>query len=397
MTRPNHEAHEAINDLQDQRDMLQSPQSDVLAAPNHEPLAAAPQDPAKVVAALFLTAFVLFVAWYAISDRYAPATGRAIVSSFVSQIAPRVSGQVVDVMVRDNQVVEAAAPLFRLDQRPFELAVAQAEANLAQALQADEVYAATVTGAQAKVSRARAKLDNARSTANRNQSLFERRVISQAQLDLSNTELVSFEQELKGAEAELATALIQLGGKDGATTPHIQAARVQLQQAQLNLLYSTVTAPTRGVITNLTLSVGQYAAPGVPVMTFIDGVGSWITADMRENQIGHVEPGDSVSILFDAMPGQVYSGRVQSIAWGVDPGRITKGGLIQNEPENRWFEPARRIPVNMELDGGNEAWPEKARTGGKVHVVIYAGGERNPVAWAAAGLQLIYAYLTYLY
>ena len=121
-------------------------------------------------------------------------------------------------------------------------------------------------------------------------------------------------------------------------------------------LYSTVTAPTRGVVTNLQLAIGQFAAAGSPVMTFFDSRGAWITADLRENQIGNIEPGDEVEILFDAMPGQTFRGRVHSIAWGIDPGRTSAGGLMQNRPENQWFEPARRMPVHIELEGGMQAW-----------------------------------------
>ena len=125
----------------------------------------------------------------------------------------------------------------------------------------------------------------------------------------------------EAAEADLQSALLQLGKDGGASNPQIMAAQLQLEQAQLNLLYSTVTAPTRGVVTNLQLAIGQFAAAGSPVMTFFDSRGAWITADLRENQIGNIEPGDEVEILFDAMPGQTFRGRVHSIAWGIDPGR----------------------------------------------------------------------------
>jgi multidrug resistance efflux pump len=348
------------------------------AAPNAEPLPGNRGNPAKKIAALLVVVLAVFVSWYAVSDRLAPYSSRGTVSAYVAQIAPRVAGQVTEVFVEDNTIVDQDEPLFQLDRRPFELAVRQAEVGLAQAVQATDASAAAIASSQARVSQARASLENARTAANRTASLFERGVVAQA-------------------EADLQSALLQLGKDGGASNPQIMAAQLQLEQAQLNLLYSTVTAPTRGVVTNLQLAIGQFAAAGSPVMTFFDSRGAWITADLRENQIGNIEPGDEVEILFDAMPGQTFRGRVHSIAWGIDPGRTSAGGLMQNRPENQWFEPARRMPVHIELEGGMQAWPLTVKAGAKVSVVVYAGGTGTPISGVASTLLKIQSWLSYLY
>lgn len=354
-------------------------------------------NPAKKVATALVLVLAVLIGWYAVSDRLAPYSSRGTVSAYVAQIAPRVAGQVTEVFVEDNTIVDQGEPLFQLDRRPFELAVRQAEVGLAQALQAIDASAAAIAAMQAQVSQARANLENVRTAANRTAALFERGVVTQAQVDNSQAELRVAEAQLEAAEAELHSAILQLGDNGGSSSPQIMAARLQLEQAQLNLLYSTVTAPTRGVVTNLQLAIGQYAAIGAPVMTFLDARGGWITADLRENQIGNIEPGDEVEILFDAMPGQTFKGRVHSIAWGIDPGRTMSGGLMQNEPENQWFEPARRMPVHIELDGGMENWPRTVRAGAKVSVVVFAGGTGNPVAWVASAYLKLQSWLSYLY
>ena len=97
------------------------------------------------------------------------------------------------------------------------------------------------------------------------------------------------------------------------------------------------------------------------------------------------------------MPGQIFEGRVQSIAWGINPGRNMQGGLVVNQPSNRWFEPARTIPVRVELIGGMAAWPLRARVGGKVDAVVYASGTGNPIAWIAGGIQRIKSITSYLH
>lgn len=132
-------------------------------------------------------------------------------------------------------------------------------------------------------------------------------------------------------------------------------------------------------------------------MTFIDASAAWISVDLRENQLQNLNPGDPARLLFDAIPGKIFEGRVQSVAWGIDPGRKEQGGLVANQVSNRWFEPARQIPVRIELDGGMESWPRQVRVGGKVHAVILTDGTLNPIALLARGFQRVRSWASYLY
>lgn len=97
------------------------------------------------------------------------------------------------------------------------------------------------------------------------------------------------------------------------------------------------------------------------------------------------------------MPGRIFEGHVQSIAWGINAGRTEQGGLVANQVSNRWFEPARRIPVRIELSGGMKHWPRNVRVGGKVNAVIFADGTRNLIALLARGLQRFRSWASYLY
>ena len=202
---------------------------------------------------------------------------------------------------------------------------------------------------------------------------------------------------LESAEANLESARAQLGPQ-GEDNPAIQAATARLEQAQYDLASTTVTAPHLGVVTNVTLTEGQFVAAGSPALTFIDAEAAWITVDLRENQLQDVDPGDPAHLLFDALPGQIFDGHVQSIAWGINPGRNMQGGLVLNQPTNRWFEPARLIPVRIELEGGMDAWPKNVRVGGKVHAVIFANGsDTGMLAWFARGLQRIRSWTSFLH
>ncbi|MCK0163253.1 efflux RND transporter periplasmic adaptor subunit [Marinobacter sp. S6332] len=201
---------------------------------------------------------------------------------------------------------------------------------------------------------------------------------------------------MQSAQANLRSARAQLGPK-GEDNPQVLAAEAQLAQTQYDLASTRVTAPHFGVVTNVTLSDGQFIGAGKPALTFIDAEAAWVTVDLRENQLQNIEPGDPARLLFDAVPGRIFEGRVQSVAWGINPGRNVEGGLVVNQPNNRWFEPARRIPVRIELAQGMESWPSKTRIGGKVNVVVLASGTGNPTAWVASALQRLQSWFSFLH
>lgn len=361
-----------------------------------EPAPPARRSPAGLIAIVVTLLLIGLVVLYALTDRMAPSSSRGIVAASVVQIAPRVGSEVIEVLVQDDAVVQAGDPLFELDPRAFQLAVAQAEANLANTTQGINASSASLVAAQAGVTQARTALEATRTEADRTFRLEKRGVAAKAQGDTARAQVADAEARLQTAEANLESARAQLGPQ-GADNPAILGAQAQLERAQYDLASTTVTAPHFGVVTNVTLSEGQFIGAGNPAMTFIDADAAWVTVDLRENQLQEVGPGDPVSLLFDAVPGTLFSGRVQSIAWGINPGRTEQEGLVVNQPTNRWFEPARRIPVRVELAEGMEAWPRQTRVGSKVHAVIFAGGTNNPVAWLAGTMQRLRSFASYLH
>ena len=354
------------------------------------------KNPAAKIATLVVVGLLVMVALYTLTDRMAPSSSRGIVSAHVVQIAPRVSGQVTQVFVEDDAIVQAGDPLFALDPRPFELAVQQAEANLTATTQSIDASGASLVAAQAAVTQARTALDTVRGQTDRVLRLEERGIAASAQADTARGQLADAEARLATAEANLDSARTQLGPR-GADNPNILAAQAQLERAQYDLASATVRAPHFGAVTNVLLSDGQFVAAGNPALTFIDAGAAWITVDLRENQLQNIDAGDAVGLLFDAAPGQILAGRVQSIAWGINPGRNVQGGLVVNQPSNRWFEPARTIPVRVELIGGIDAFPNRVRVGGKVDAVIYASGTGNPIAWLAGAVQRVKSVTSYMH
>lgn len=365
-----------------------SSESEISAAPKN--------NSAKSITLGVFSLLMVMVVLYAASDQLAPSSSRGFVAAHVAQIAPRVSGQVTEVMVADDAVVQAGDPLFSIDSRPFELALRQAEANLANTMQGIDASAASLVAAQASVTQARTNLDTVRADTNRVLRLEQRELISATEADGARARLADAESGLNSAVASLESARVQLGSS-GADNPSILAAQAQLESAQYDLASTVVRAPHFGVVTNVTLAKGQFVGTGNPALTFIDADAAWITVDLRENQLQNVKPGNSVRLLFDAVPGKIFEGRVQSVAWGIHPGRQVKDGLVVNESNSRWFEPARRIPIRIELEGDMSEWPEQVRVGGKVHTVVFTGSRINPIALIARGFQRVRSWTSYLY
>ena len=355
------------------------------------------RDPVRLTGLLVVFGLLLIAVWYALSDRYAPSTTRGIVSANVIQIASRVSGRVTGVLVEDNEFVDAGDPIFHIDQRPFELAAEQARAKLAQATQTIAASSARLAASYAKVAQMQAQLEVVQAEALRMKKLRDRAVVSAARLQTAEGDLATAKANLDAAIAQAASDEQQIG-VSGADNPQVKAARLAMELAEYDLFSTSVRAPARGVVTNLRMAAGQFAAAGSPVMTFIDARAAWITAELRENQLRGIDPGDRVSVLFDVLPGVPFSGKVESISWGIDAGRNEARGLPVNRPINQWFEPARRIPVRIVLDGDMvNDWPRQVKVGAKADVLIFSSSGWNPVSILAYGFHRIRGWLSVFY
>ena len=151
------------------------------------------RNPAARIAVVVVILLLAMVVVYALMDRMAPSSSRGIVSAAVVQIAPRVSGEVIEVMVEDDAVVQAGDPLFRLDTRPFDLALAQAEANLTSTAQEIDASSASLVAAQAAVTQARTALETTRAEAERTFRLEERGIAAAARGDTARGQVADAE------------------------------------------------------------------------------------------------------------------------------------------------------------------------------------------------------------
>lgn len=233
-------------------------------------------------------------------------------------IAPQVSGTIIDLKVKDNQLVKAGETLFRIDDTPYRIAVADA---LAQQVKA-----------RSDLLNARSALAKAQHEADRRRNL-PKNVISAEDLDTANIALQSAQAEEAAARASLDAA--------GATLNH---ARWELEQ-------TVVKAPVDGWITNMSTRTGDYATTGSPLFALVDSHSFHVIGYFEETKLRHISAGDRASIVLYSN-GTKLQGHVSSIGRAIfDQNTGTDGTLIADiKPTIPWVRLAQRVPVRIEFD-----------------------------------------------
>jgi membrane fusion protein (multidrug efflux system) len=311
-------------------------------------------------AALLAMSAAGYFGWqYWTVGRFQVSTDDAYVQADNTTVAPKVSGYLQDVLVDDNQQVKAGQVLARIDDRDFRTALDQANADVAAARAVIAGKQAALTAQQSIIEAARATIavdaasqafaaqDDKRytdlakdgwGTVQNAQQAASRIAAARASIARDTAALTTAERQVDSLAAELAQAQ--------ATLVHDQAAA---RQAELNLSYTTITAAVDGVVGNRTLRVGQYVQAGTQLMSIVP-LRSYVVANYKETQLTDVHVGQDVSIAVDMFPGEVFRGRVDSLA----PASGQEFALLP--PDNatgNFTKVVQRIPVKITLTAGN--------------------------------------------
>jgi multidrug resistance efflux pump len=340
-------------------------------------------DPAKKGIKWVLLLIVLSLAWYLLADRYTPYTQQARVGAFVIPVASEVAGRVVRVNVRNNQDVKAGDVLFEVDPQPYQIAVDRSRADLESTRRQIGASTAGIASAQANLRAAQANELKAKQDNQRLEGLYREDpgTISVRLLEVSRANREQAMSQVAQARAEVQRAREQEGGSEE-DNALLRSAATALSKAELDLSNTQIRARSAGLITDLRTDAGQFAAAGSPVMTLIAIHDVWISADMTENNLGLVKVDTPVSIVLDALPGEVFQGRVRSVGYGVSVGQPPAPGTLPSVQNSRdWLRPAQRFPVIIEFS--RESLDTLRDSG-----AIRAGGQAEVMAFPTQGNPL---------
>jgi multidrug resistance efflux pump len=336
------------------------------------PAADPPRNPMRRIILIVLALLLALFVYRVLSDRFTPYSSQARVETYLTQIASEVPGDVLDVGVRDNSPVKKGQLLFRIDPEPYEVAVRSAEANLSVTLQAADVSVADVASARAQIAKQRADLSASRELNSIVNNLVGQKALAETQGIRSREDVAKTQADLTRAQADLRKAQANLG-QPGMGNSKVRQAVAALDQARLDLRNTKIVAPADGIVTNLRLARGQYVGAGQPLLSFLESGPRWVSADMRENQLGNVKPGQDVLLAFDIMPGQLYRGRVHSIGWGVSQGDEAPNGQLPTvQPAQGWIRQPQSFPVRILLLPSKNDAPgfDFGRSGAQTNVMI---------------------------
>jgi multidrug resistance efflux pump len=356
----------------------------------------APQkDPVKKWTRILLILALILFALYLMADRFTPFSSQARVNAYVVPIAPEVSGQVISVDVQNNTRVSAGDRLLQIDPEMYRLALDGAKAAYQSVLQSVEAGESNVESARSQVDSARAKVKQARQDTERMRRIRaeDPGAISERRIESAEANLEAAQSSLLAAEAGVQAAIAALGATDESNAA-LQQARAAVEQAQVNLDKTSVLAPTDGMITDLRVDTGNFAAAGHALMTFIAIHDTWVQADFTENNLGHVDVGDRVLLVFDVQPGKVFEGTVRHVGYGVAVQNNPLGSLPTIDNQRSFLRQAQRFPVTIEYDA--DPGEIGLRVGSQASAVILTG--THPILNTLARMYVrLYAWVTYLY
>jgi multidrug efflux system membrane fusion protein len=287
----------------------------------------------------------------------APRTDDAYVYADTINVAPEVSGRIIELKAHDNQAVKQGDLLFRIDARPYQAVLSKAQASLialdkeimlTQRMVNAQTLAAKVAGAT--VEKARLAARQAGDTFARMEPLQGTSYLSADQIDQARTTMLSADAMLAGALLDQQRAEAAISGVE-ALIARKEIARAEIELAQLNLNYTDVVAPIDGIVIDLKTTVGQFAAAGHPVFTMVDTRNWYVIANFRETELEHIQPGQPVSLYVLGQPKTHFDGSVESIGFGVfpDDGGGEAGGLPRVPRSINWVRVAQRFPVKIKV------------------------------------------------
>jgi len=295
---------------------------------------------------LIISAIAVY--FYMVGGRYME-TDNAYLKAGMMSIASEISGKVVEVSIADNGRVEAGQLLFRVDDQPYQIALARAEANLVKVGGDVESLKADYLNKLADLDKSKTQQNFYLREFNRLNSLLARKTVSAAEVDQAEyfyrdaiNEMQVTTQALQVVKARLIDIDLPLEQH-----PSYLLALAERDKARLDLSHVRTVAPSSGVVANFSIRKGEYIIAGAPLFSLVDDSYIWVEANFKETDLTHLQVGQPATIKVDSYPDQQWQGHVASITPGT--GSVFSLLPAQNSTGN-WVKVVQRISVNLAID-----------------------------------------------
>jgi len=331
--------------------------------PDGQAEAALPRDPRALRIAGRLLGAAIVIAAIALSSNVArlyyvyPRTDDAYVRANVVGIAAHVSGPIVQMPIVDNQHVKPGDLLFVVDPRPYRSVLDRAQAELALTNLQIKALEDSIRSARSRRMQLAAELAYDQQYLARIEPLLKRHFVTANDVFNARSRVAADEAAVSSAASEISRSQNELG-QYGDINARRKAAEAAAYDAKLNLNYCYVRAPFDAYVTNLNITIGQYANEGREVLSLVDNRIWYVMANFRENFLGHIRPGMRAQIYLLSYPNKRFRGRVQGVGWALYQNNgATVQGLPQVEETLNWVRLSQRFPVRIVLDRGDPAFP----------------------------------------
>lgn len=300
------------------------------------------------IGGVFTIAALSYGGYWGLVSRYFEDTDNAYVQGNVVQVTPQIAGTVLRIHADDTEVVKAGQPLISLDTADADVALAQAEAQLAQTVREVRTLYASQAQSSANLTLREAELARAKDDFARRKVLSGSGAVSAEEIHHAESAVAAAEAAVTAAREQLASGRALTAGTSVAQHPNVQRAAARVQEAMLAQSRATLLAPVGGEVAKRSVQVGQRINPGTPLMAIVPLNQLWVDANFKESQLRDMRVGQPVTLTADLYGGNVkYDGKVVGMAAGT--GSAFALLPAQNATGN-WIKVVQRVPVRISLN-----------------------------------------------